>query len=459
MNNRHLTNRFGASFVSRAIARHYYVMKGSHFETPNRLGGADMSRILTAMRVAILFFVALNTFSSVASAETFHWLQYGPDGLEVRAIVDQPACPKATVDGVQKTMTIRAVPGEQYPITVCALSVPAAAQAAAIADVPLTLPGQEPRRIAVIGDTGCRLKGSAVQACNDPQQWPFRLIAEVVAQLKPDLVIHVGDYHYRETPCPAGEAGCAGSPYGDNWPVWRADFLAPADTLLKVAPWVFVRGNHEECDRGGRGWSRALDPYAFDSATGCSGVGNPLVVRLRGLTLAVLDVSSAREERLDDVQAHAFREQYRSLAATTVGPTWILQHRPIWSPGGTFAGKLVGDNKTLAAAAIDMIPEHVTLILSGHHHLFQVLNYRSNLPVQIVSGNSGDYLNGGSSIDPAGWLINGVKVKSGLHMPGSFGFSIFEKQNGGWQLTNYSRLGVARTSCLIKDRTAACTPN
>jgi hypothetical protein len=131
-------------------------------------------------------------------------------GLEARAITDQPTCPIAKLDGIEKTMTIRATPDAQYPISVCALVVPADAQIAAIADVPLPLSASQPRRIAVIGDTGCRLKGSAVQACNDPQQWPFRLIAEVVAQLNPDLVIHVGDYHYRETPCPTGEAGCAG---------------------------------------------------------------------------------------------------------------------------------------------------------------------------------------------------------------------------------------------------------
>ncbi len=401
--------------------------------------------------------IALVATASAASAETYHWLQYAPDGLEARAVTDQAACPAAEVDGVGKAMTIRAAPGTQYPVTMCALPIAADARSATIAGVPLALPRAELKRIAVIGDTGCRLKGQAVQACNDPQQWPFRLIADVVAQQKPDLVIHVGDYHYRETPCPAGEAGCAGSPYGDNWPVWRADFFAPADTLLKVSPWVFVRGNHEDCERGGQGWSRALEPYAFDVAKGCNGIGKPFIVRLRGLSLAVIDVATAREERVDEAQAQLYREQYRSLAEATAGPTWILQHRPIWSPGGTFSGKLIGDSKTLAVAASGAIPDSVTLILSGHHHLFQVLNYQ-NLPVQIVSGNSGDILNPGTVTDPAGWTVNGVTVQSGMHMPGSFGFSMFEKQNDGWQVTNYTRLGIPRASCLVKDRTAACAP-
>jgi hypothetical protein len=410
----------------------------------------------TTLRVALLFCAALQMLATAAAAETYHWLQYAPGGLEARAVTDQAVCPSAEIDGVQKTMTVRAAPGEAYPVTACALPVPAETRSAAIAGVPLALPAHEPRRIAVIGDTGCRLKGMAIQACNDPQAWPFRLIAEVVAQLKPDLIIHVGDYHYRETPCPAGEAGCAGSPFGDNWPVWRADFFSPADTLLKMAPWVFVRGNHEECDRGGKGWSRTLDPYAFDAANGCNGVGQPLIVRLPGLTLAVMDVSSAREEKVDEAQAALYREQYRSVAAIPDGPVWILQHRPIWSPGGTFAGKLVGDNKTLAAAAAGLNFDRVSLILSGHHHLFQVLNYQIDLPAQIVSGNSGDYLNPGVVTDPAGWILNDVTVKSGLHMPGSFGFSIFEKQDEKWLLTNYSRLGAAHASCVIDGRNAAC---
>jgi calcineurin-like phosphoesterase family protein len=415
-----------------------------------------MSSIAASVLVAVLSCVATVSSSSTASAEIYHWVQYGPSGLEARVITDQPACPAARIDEAQKTMAIRAAPGGQFPVTVCTLRIPADARSAAVADVPVALPVSEPRRIAVIGDTGCRLKRQYVQACNDPQQWPFRLIAEVIAHMKPDLVVHVGDYHYRETPCPAGNAGCAGSPFGDTWAVWRADFFAPADTLLKGVPWVFVRGNHEECSRGGQGWSRALEPYVFDAEKGCNGDGKPFAVRLPGLTLAVMDVASAQEEKVDDAQAQTYREQYRSLAEITSGPTWLLQHRPIWSPGGVVAGKLVGDNRTLAEAATGVIPEHVALMLSGHHHLFQVLSYQSNLPPQIISGHGGDYLNQGPSADPAGWIVNGVTVKGGLNITGTFGFLVLETQGDGWQLTNYDKLGTALKACFLKGRAAAC---
>jgi hypothetical protein len=393
--------------------------------------------------------------SSSASAELYRWVQYGPDGLEARAVTDAATCPPAQLDGAPVTMAIRAAANESFPVTACALPMPAGTRSVSIAESPLAVPPAEPRRILVIGDTGCRLKGSYVQACNDPVQWPFRLIVEVAAQRKPDLVIHVGDYHYRETPCPAGDRGCAGSPFGDVWAVWRADFFAPADTLLRIAPWVFVRGNHEECARGGHGWSRFIAPDAFADGPGCNGPSKPFVARLPGLALAVVDVSAAREDKVDDAQADDFRRQYLGLA-DEAEPTWILQHRPIWSPGGVFAGKLLGDNRTLEAAAQDSLPANVTMILSGHHHLFQVLSYRTGQPVQVVAGHGGDTLNQPSPVDPVTWTFGPVAVESGINLAGAFGFAMLEKQDDGWRLTDYDRLGVAVRTCTLKGRTADC---
>ena len=91
-------------------------------------------------------------------------------------------------------------------------------------------------------------------------QWPFASVAASAADWDPDLIIHVGDYLYRESPCPADNAGCAGSPYGDTWATWNADFFEPAAPLLDAAPWILVRGNHEDCSREGTGWFRYLDP-------------------------------------------------------------------------------------------------------------------------------------------------------------------------------------------------------
>ena len=150
----------------------------------------------------------------------------------------------------------------------------------------------------IFGDTGCRLKGDEIQDCDKPAEWPFAQVARLAAAHRPDLVIHVGDYYYRESPCPAGRTGCAGSPWGDNWNSWNADFFEPAAPLLKAAPWVMVRGNHEDCARGGPGWFMLLDAAAAPLA--CPAESAPMAIDAGGLTLYVLDSAGTDDAHAPD---------------------------------------------------------------------------------------------------------------------------------------------------------------
>lgn len=392
---------------------------------------------------------------SPAHAFLYSWTQYGISGLEVRAATDAGTCPAASIDGTSFAMQSRATPDEAFPFLACALPLAPNVKKVSVDGTSLPLPVSAPQRIAVLGDTGCRLKDIYIQSCNDPVQWPFGVIAATIAAKKPDLIIHVGDYHYRETPCPPGDAGCAGSPYGDNWAAWHEDFFKPVKPLLQSAPWVFVRGNHEECKRGGRGWSRLLEPADFDAIRQCNRTTEPYLVHLPSVTLAIIDTATAPEPNLDTKRAEAYRKQYASLPRDG-GPVWLLQHRPIWSTGGTVAGLPFGDNKTLAEAARNTLAPNVQLMLSGHHHIFQVLSYMEDLPAQLVVGHGGDYLNFGRTTSPSGWVINGVTVKSGLHVTGQFGFVMMESQGGSWAVTNYDRTGAPQQSCVVTGREATC---
>ncbi|MBM5658739.1 serine/threonine protein phosphatase, partial [Burkholderia pseudomallei] len=78
-----------------------------------------------------------------------------------------------------------------------------------VASRALPLPKAEPQRVAIVADTGCRMKkaDNAFQACSDATVWPFATIAASIAKLNPDLLLHVGDYHYRENACPPDIAG------------------------------------------------------------------------------------------------------------------------------------------------------------------------------------------------------------------------------------------------------------
>ena len=399
---------------------------------------------------------------SAEARELFRWVQYVPGGLEARAVTDAPSCPAAMIDGVASAMSERSAPGENYPVRACSLPIPKGAKLVTLDRKPMPLPKERPERILLIGDTGCRLKGEQVQDCNDITQWPFRAGADISATLKPDLVLHVGDMHYRESDCPSDRQGCAGTPFGDSWDVWKEDFFKPGEALLAAAPWIMDRGNHEECERGGKGWARILDPYPFDlgtGAAGCLGPAKPFTVDIGGVTIIVMDVSTA-SEKVNEKQVAWFKPQFE-MAGNIAGPVWLTFHRPVWAVDSQKKGEPAGDNQTLAAAARHSISPNVQALISGHHHTFELMTYVEDLPLQIVSGHGGDDLSLSAPTVVKDLLINGVKVKDGVGRPGIFGFSMLErapndKTGLNWTLTGYDIAGKAIATCDIKGKDASC---
>ena len=198
------------------------------------------------MRSTFLLLLATAVFATGATL-TPVWVEVGADHRVLARVVIEAGgeCPAISLDGAAAVpMTMRMpVPKQLRPA--CEFEIPKGTKRAAVGSQNLVLPVDDPTKVAVIGDTGCRLKGERIQACNDPDSWPFAKVAALTAKEHPQLVIHVGDYLYREDPCPvADEKKCGGSPSGFTWDAWAADFFTPAAKLLAAAPWAFSRGNH-----------------------------------------------------------------------------------------------------------------------------------------------------------------------------------------------------------------------
>lgn len=415
---------------------------------------------------------ALVPRSAVRSA----WTQYGPAGVvEVRAVVEGGGCPDIVLDLKRKPMAARAAADAAF-LTVCSIEIPRGTRQAALATyradasdwmereleydlVPIPLPVSDPQRIVVFGDTGCRIKGSSLQDCSDPDAWPFARIAAEAAKLKPDLVIHVGDYLYRENACPADFKGCTGTPFGDNWPTWDADFFAPAKPLLAAAPWVIVRGNHEDCQRAGPGFLRLLGPSAFDPAAACSDHLPLYSIPLDRLTLAVSDNADAPETSVAEKAVPAYRKEFAELGEQKA-PVWWLLHRPVW---GVISGPLnlpVGGNLTMMAALDGKpIPEPVELMLAGHIHSFEIFNYGAEprVPPQVVAGFGGDMLDA-TPTNLRGSIFqgsSGVSVKDGLSI-GGFGFLLMTRTGESWRLDVYDTKGGIQRVCFFRNGRVDC---
>jgi hypothetical protein len=390
----------------------------------------------------------------------------GSQGAVARAIVAQATrCPTITIDGSQREMNVRAAPDAIFPVLVCELAIPASATAASIENVRLPLPRADLRSIAAFGDTGCRLKAAKAkktdrdddegagkfQDCNNPAAWPFAQVGASIAAAKPDLVIHVGDYLYRESACPPRDAGCARSPYGDDWPTWNADFFAPAAPALRAAPWIVVRGNHEICKRAGAGYF-LLDPAPAAAPPPCIDLIPQYTVTLAGQSFIVLDSSNAADACPCDSARYA-----KEFSAMQPRPgSWLLTHRPVW--GFRSHRKTINESLQQALAAWNgKLPDGITLALAGHIHVAEVLSFADKRSPQFVLGTGGTLLAGKIKSNLAGDPIGGTTVSYG-RTDHRFGFAMIEPAPGDGRFTATFRDNASKTlfGCQIGPGEAVC---
>jgi Calcineurin-like phosphoesterase len=365
-----------------------------------------------------------------------------------------------------------------FPVTVCEVSVPAGTVRAAIGARALPLPKNKPERIVVLGDSGCRLYASfnVWQNCDNPAAWPFADVAATAARFAPDLVIHVGDYHYRENACPASLAGCRGSPWGYGWDAWQADFFDPAAPLLAVAPWVVVRGNHEECARAGQGWFRFLDPRPFEARRSCDDPADDIdadyspsyaVPLGTDAQIIVFDSAKAGYTPLvgSDPQFRAYRNQFdqaRALAIRDGVTSVFTSHHPLlgFVPQRS-AQPLPGNAALLSVArtlfATRYFPNSVELAVHGHIHDFQAIGFATGQPATLIAGIGGDYLDVElpdpfpAALSPAA----GAVVDTIAHSA-RFGFVLLERQVKTWRIAAHTRDGRVLTQCTLSGPQFSC---
>ena len=426
---------------------------GARRECPYRgAGGLVMVRLVTAVRLVLA--VALG--ASGASAAPIAWVQMTAAGAEARLITPETACPPALIDDVARPMVQRAAPVEGFPNRVCAVTLPTGAHEISLEGARLKAPARRVSRIVVLGDSGCRLKADAFQACNDPTRWPFARVAALAAARHPDLVVHVGDYYYREDPCPVGNAGCAGSPHGDRWPSWKAELFDPAAPLLAAAPWVFVRGNHENCERGGPGWFRLLD--ASPAVRVCPAQADTFTVELGGLRLYVVDSNDTGDFLAPAIKVAVFSARLAPIwAARPDEPSWIVTYRPMWNSARL--GDLLGDglvSETQRAAMRGHDARGLNLILSGHIHNFTSLGFAGARPAQLIVGAAGDSLDLDDAPPPAAGRARVDGEMADIFTMGRWGYFVLDRRGGDWVGQFHDLRDRVAATCRLQGRRLAC---
>lgn len=407
------------------------------------------------MRWILLLVIAGSALAN-AQALTPAWVELGPSGqTEVRVIVDSPqGCPAIMINGASEAMKLREpIPAGLRPV--CEFALLFGVKTASVNGQTLALPRKNPRKIVVIGDTGCRVKGARVQDCNDPAKWPFAEVSSLATSERPELVIHVGDYLYRESPCPVDQKDkCGGSPAGDNWEAWNADFFTPAAKLLAAEPWAFSRGNHEDCTRSWRGWFYYLDPRPYSGA--CEKYSRPYQIKLGKFELAMLDSSPSSDFEAEPDQVAEYAKQLSSL---NVKNAWLVDHHPFWALQSDFRGGPAQPLSVALEAAWDRAaPKGIDAIVSGHVHLFEVLSYAGQRPVQIVAGDGGTALDDPLPASVNGIPVHGAKIQMS-ETESQFGYTVLtrkSRRSHAWRLALKNRMRETLLTCEINPDSAEC---
>jgi len=437
--------------------------------------------------------------ASASELESVYTVQAPQGQWIVRALTHAAQCPSIAWDGQspvamqvrapQANLPVRSDAAQAdskpavFDVTSCEATWPLKAQSAKIDGQVVPAPPKQIQRILIVADSGCRLKASenSFQECNDADKWPFAQIAQSAAKLKPDLVVHIGDVHYRESPCPQGNAGCANASWGYGWDAWRDDFFKPAAPLLSVAPWLFVRGNHESCFRAGQGWFRFLDASPYTVARNCNEPANDLYGDFsEPFTVSISDraqfivfdssKSSGKAYNPADPAFAKYQAQLQTAAqwAKLKTESFFINHHPLLAaapgkdPQKFKAGGSAGLQSVFETVVPDrLFPAGVTVAMHGHVHLFEAISFKSNHPVSLVMGNSGSLNEGHAphAIAPTDRIYKDAVVDN-YASRSEYGFATLDRSvvsgQESWQLTEYTPQGQPVIHCHIQNGKSRC---
>lgn len=437
-------------------------------------------------------------FLSAWAFEPLAFSVVGPNGQALLRWVGQAAaCPNVQWDGQAELPMLLRVdaqvsPAEKgisravdFPIRVCEVPWPQGASTAKVGEQQLRAASAVAHRVVILADTGCRMKAheNAFQDCNNLQAWPFAQIAEAAARMQPDLVLHIGDIHYRESPCPMDRQGCAGSPWGYGWQAWQADFFEPARRLLEIAPWLMVRGNHESCSRAGQGWFRFFDTGRWTAERSCDAMVNddlanhslpfavPLGERAQFIVFDSADAPNRVISAAEPMYRHYLEELLLVQALASRKRSVFLSHHPLLAVLPSKAGQAprAGGNASLLSVARAgwgdrIFPDQVDWAMHGHIHVFESLSFKSDHPASLILGNSGSAMDAAPppNLSSEFQVVPGAPVELEVYAGhAQFGFSVLdiaEDPDDPWRLTQFDVKGQALLTCQLTPRHSHCQP-
>lgn len=373
------------------------------------------------------------TISESTSPVLYYWTQFvGQNQISFRAIIKNAPCPEILIDERPMEMFERADLDIDEKIHICEFRGDQDLKSVKIEKENIEFAVVKPQlnKIVAFGDTGCRKKRFISQNCNNPDKWPFEKNSILAAGLKPDLAIHLGDYNYRDI-CPKDHAKCKALDLDimDLWEIWESDVIRPMNSLLKSTPFIFLRGNHESCDKFGKTWFKFFGGEIENETKDlCLEAHKTIEVKIDNHNFINIDSSSEDNQR----------NELNSLVKKSSDEfMWFLTHRPFLAPGTDVNRKA----PKLSTALLQ--PGALQLVMAGHTHNGSFISFKNNKPPELLLGNGGvmiDLFAGGPYERDEDSIIEKIY---------GHGFAAFSRiDSGSWQLQMYSsKYSSAKINC------------
>jgi hypothetical protein len=227
--------------------------------------------------------------------------------------------------------------------------------------------------------------------------------------------------------------------------------------LLGVAPWIFMRGNHETCDRNPNGWFAYLDPRPFQAA--CQRFTEPYIAPVLGHSFAVVDSAEAADTKQTPEEQSEYARQFNQLSEIAPAGSWLITHRPVWGILSGTTGEFEVENAAFEAATGGALKADYAFVLSGHIHLAESIAFDESFdrPPQLISGNAGTALDDIPTASPTAGELGDPAVTEADTLS-TFGFLTLEPDGERWIAVQRDKHGDPLLSCILDLPQVNCEP-
>ncbi len=171
-----------------------------------------------------------------------------------------------------------------------------------------------------------------------------------------------------------------------------------------------------------------------------------------GLQLIIFDSSGSNDTAAPASLVAQYTAQFNMVRAMAGPNAWLVHHHPLRGINQTNFGANVS-----LQTSFGTLPAGIQMVLSGHIHEFQQLNFSPQSPPQLIVGNGGDSLHPVPTVPIVGFQFpaDGETVLSGGAFS-RFGFTNMYLVDGVWYIIPRNPSGDIETACLLQPGAILC---